>query len=103
MAVDRAGVLVVDTDAPASQLLVLTERFHPGWHADVDGTASTQLVRVFGDYMGCVVPAGRHRITLRFAPASARYGLWTTLVGLVATAGGYVGLRKARISSPRRT
>jgi hypothetical protein len=94
MAADRPGVLVVDTDAPAAQLLVLTERFHAGWRADVDGTASTQLVSVFGDYMGCVVPAGRHRITLRFAPASARYGLWMTLIGLAAVAGGSVAISR---------
>ncbi len=94
MLLERPGMLVVETNAPATQLLVLTERFHQGWRAGVDGTASAQPVIVFGDYMGCLVPAGSHRITFRFAPASARYGLWMTLVGLAATVLGTITVGK---------
>jgi hypothetical protein len=42
-------------------------------------------MRVFGDYLGCVVEGGTHEVTFRFAPASARAGLWLTFVGLALT------------------
>jgi uncharacterized membrane protein YfhO len=41
---------------------------------------------VYGDYVGCLVEAGRHDVTFTFAPASARAGLWITIVGVLATA-----------------
>lgn len=90
MVAERPGALAVDTNAPAAQLLVLTERFDRGWRIDVDSVSAARPLRVYGDYMGCVVPAGRHRVTFRFAPASARYGLWMTIAGLAATLVGAV-------------
>jgi hypothetical protein len=48
-------------------VLVLGERDYPGWRATVDGQA-TPLVRA--DYMlrGLYLPAGQHRVELRFDP-----------------------------------
>jgi hypothetical protein len=85
---DRPGMLDVETRAPSAQLLVLAERFHPGWRVSVDGTADAAPVAVYGDFLGCVVPPGTHRITLTFAPESARVGAWITLAGLVFAAAG---------------
>jgi hypothetical protein len=84
---ERPGRLRIETAAPEGQLLVVAERFHRGWTAQVDG-APADVRRVYGDYLGCVVPAGAHTVAFVFAPASARYGLWLTLAGLLFTAAG---------------
>jgi hypothetical protein len=81
---ERPGHLLVETDALHPQLLVLTERFHPGWRILMDGDP-IPVTRMYGEYLGCVVPAGRHRVSFVFAPASARQGLWLTIVGLAVT------------------
>ena len=81
---ERPGLLLVDTDALHPQLLVLTERFHPGWRIAVDGDP-LPITRVYGEYLGCVVPPGRQRVSFVFAPASARQGLWLTIAGLAVT------------------
>ena len=81
---DRPGALVMDTDAEGRQLLVITERFHSGWQATVDGR-SRETTRVYGDFLGCVVDRGPHRVTFTFAPDSARQGLRVSLGGIVLT------------------
>ena len=92
---DRPGRLRIETDAPATQLLVVTERYHQGWQARVDG-ALIPVRRAYGDYMGCVVPAGRHVVSLTFAPASWRYGLWMTAAGVALAVAGSWGLHSRR-------
>jgi hypothetical protein len=81
---ERPGDLLVETAALHPQLLVLTERFHPGWRVAIDGEP-VPVTRVYGDYLGCVVPAGRRRASFVFAPASMRQGLWLTIAGLAVT------------------
>ena len=94
----------IDTDAPGSQLLVLTERFHSGWQLDIGGHPAPAL-RLYGEFLGCVIPAGKARVTFEFDPASARHGFWLTSAGLVATLlGGLAvaraGRRTATLSRP---
>jgi hypothetical protein len=83
--VDRPGHLVLRTSAPAPQLLVLTERFHEGWQVRQDGRPGT-TVRVYSQFLGCVVGAGFHRVELTFAPASLADGLRLMWIGLALTA-----------------
>jgi hypothetical protein len=82
---DRPGRIVVQATAPGRQLLVLTERFHQGWRAN-DGEREYPTLPVYGDYVGCVIEAGTRRVTFTFVPASARNGLWLTIVGLALIA-----------------
>jgi hypothetical protein len=70
---DRPGRIELAAQAPTRQLLVLSESHHPGWHAEVDG-AACPVIRVYADFMGCVVEAGRHSVTFRFEPDSVRIG-----------------------------
>ncbi|HKV98384.1 MAG TPA: hypothetical protein VJN96_01105, partial [Vicinamibacterales bacterium] len=95
LTVDRPGRIVVHTVAPGTQLLVLTERFHDGWQAVVGGEAAAPI-RVNGDYLGCVVPAGAHDVTLTFAPSSVRRGAALTIVGLVLTIGAALAIARSR-------
>lgn len=70
---DRPGRIAVETDAPTRQLLILAEKHLAGWNVAIDGRAA-ELVRVYGDFMGAVVDAGRHEVRFRFEPASLRRG-----------------------------
>jgi hypothetical protein len=81
---DEPGRLSIETVVDVPQLLVLTERYHAGWRAAI-GDEPVAVRRVYGEYLGCVVPAGRQRVSFVFAPASARYGWWLTIGGLAAT------------------
>jgi hypothetical protein len=82
---DRPGRLLVESHATAAQMLVTTERFHAGWQAFQDGRP-VPASRVYGDFLGCRVDAGDHRVELTFEPASLRNGLRLTLAGLALTA-----------------
>lgn len=78
------GDLLLKTDAGSPQLLVLADRFHPGWRVSIDGQPVT-LLRVNGDFMGCIVPAGAHETGFFFAPRSFHWGITLTLAGLALT------------------
>ncbi len=82
---DVPGSIILETEAPARRLLVLTESHHPGWRAEVDGeTVPTRAV--YGDVLGCPIPPGRHEVRFVFEPASLRTGLrvaWGGLGGLL--------------------
>ena len=54
---DNPGDITVEVNAPASQLLVVSESFHDGWRATIDGSP-VEVERVNGDFLGAVVPAG---------------------------------------------
>ena len=97
---DRPGSIVVETTAPRSQVLVLTERFHPGWRA-ADAAGERVPIRVYGDYLGCVVDAGRRRVAFTFAPASARDGLRVSLAGIGLTAAATMFLLPVRVRRAR--
>ncbi len=92
---DRPGRIVVATTARSDQLLVLTERFHDGWQARADNQ-TVPTVRVYGDFLGCVVPAGRHEVTLRFAPASVSRGLAVSVLGALVTLLAAVAVARRR-------
>ncbi len=79
--VDRPGHLLLDTQCESQQLLVINESFHSGWGAAVDGK-SVEVFRADGDFLGVVVPAGNHKISLEFQPESLRLGRLTTFFGL---------------------
>jgi Bacterial membrane protein YfhO len=91
----RPEQVTIETRAPRSALLVLTDTYFPGWSATVDGRR-TAVHRV--DYLlrGITVPAGTHTVEFRYQPASWRVG-WIisgiTMLALVATA--WLGWRRA--------
>jgi len=74
----------VSTEVP--RLLVVSETYYPaGWEATVDGDP-VEIHAV--DYLlrGVVVPAGTHRIEMKFAPARQRIGM---MLSTGSTAGVY--------------
>ena len=96
---DRPGRIRMTTDAGSRQLLVLSESWSAGWRATVDGTPA-DVVRVYGDFMGCVVPEGAHEVEFIFDPASFAVGRAVSLaaLALLAAVTAFVALR----DRPRR-
>jgi hypothetical protein len=105
---DKPGRALVATSAEDRRLLVFSESFHSGWQAFVDG-ARCSVLRVNGDFIGCVVGGGQHEVQFRFAPASLRYGCRLSLLGaaiLCCGAGAVLlygfRLRRKRCGGPTR-
>jgi uncharacterized membrane protein YfhO len=63
---------IVETSERA--VLVLSDLLYPGWRVTVDGK-KTQLMETNGLFRGVAVPAGSHRIDMRFVPPSLLCGL----------------------------
>ena len=89
LSVDRPGTLVAEVDAPGRRILAFTERFHAGWSATSDG-GPVQMVRVYGDFLGCVVDGGVHQVSLTFMPRSFVYGSIVSAIGAVLLAGMFI-------------
>ncbi len=60
-------------------LLAVSEIYHPGWKAYVDGV-ETSVWRTNVAFRGVEVPAGRHRVTFRYESPSFRLGMWMSLL-----------------------
>jgi uncharacterized membrane protein YfhO len=86
LAVDTPGHIVIDTRSPNRQLLVVSESFDDGWRAMIDEGA-VAVERVNGDFMGAVVPAGRHRVTLTFRPLHLVVGRYLSAGGVLIAVG----------------
>ena len=80
--VDRPGFIRVGVTAASRQLLVLSERYHPGWRVR-SGERIGSVLRVYGDFLGCVIEPGAYEVALSFQPASLRQGKLATLAGLI--------------------
>jgi hypothetical protein len=75
----------LETSASAERLLLVTQAFFPGWEASVDGQTAP-LVRADYLFQGIYVPAGAHRVELRYRPHSLTIGLLVSLAAALATA-----------------
>lgn len=85
--------ILLDTDSEAAGFLVTSESHHPGWKATVDGSAEPILVTNHA-FRGLRVPAGQHRVEMRYRPAW--FVFWAAL-----SAGGWLiflvcAVRKSR-------
>lgn len=81
--------IVVDVDASAAGLLMLSELDYPGWRATLDG-AETPVVRADVALRSVVVPVGHHRVEMVFQPSSVWIGVGisgvTCFAGLIVLA-----------------
>ena len=89
------GRLVLSATARAARYLVVSENWHPGWRARVDGRP-VPLYRTDGALLGLAVPAGAHRVDLEFAPP-----FWG-LSRAISAAGALIFLGLAGIWASRR-
>lgn len=96
----RPGRLELETACPGRQMLVLTEGFDRGWWATVDGRPR-EVLRVNGDFLGCPIDAGSHRVVLEFRPRSLQVGQTLSVFGLiVSTACGISTILPGKYRSP---
>lgn len=84
LVVDRPGKMTIETECVSRQFLALSESYHEGWRVMIDGK-SAQVIRAYGDFMGCVVEAGAHLVEFEFRPKSLIIGAWMSGIGVVLT------------------
>lgn len=81
--------VVIEVTTAAAGYLVLSDMFFPGWEAQLDGRP-TPLLRADYAFRAVWVPAGTHRVEMRFQPPGWRSGVAVsafTLVGSVLAVG----------------
>jgi len=85
----ESGRVSCSVEAGGAGYLVLLDSFYPGWNAYLDG-AKAEVLRANYAFRAVAVPAGAHRVELRYRPASFYRGLVFTLlfslVGVLITA-----------------
>jgi hypothetical protein len=91
----RAHRQIVDIRAPCPGYLVLTTPRHRGWEALLDGEPAP-LLRADGLFLAVTVPAGTHRVELRFAPPGFAAGLAIAAAAALALGVFLVAGRRGR-------
>ena len=84
-------------------LFALSESFHPGWKAYIDGHEAPIHLANY-NFMACFIAPGEHRVRFEFKPASFNFSLNMSFWGLgifagILLAGGAFGYRK-KIMTP---
>ena len=86
--------LALDMTTPG--LVVLTDRWDPGWAAYLNGE-SVPILTADHALRGVVVPAGKGTLEFRYEPASFRLGLGlATLAVMVIGGAGFSGWWRSR-------
>jgi hypothetical protein len=86
-----------NTDKPA--FLAISEVYYPaGWKAYIDGK-ETEMYPTNYILRGVVMPAGKHKLEMKFAPESYRMSTLLSLIGILLSiaslVGGFLLMRKA--------
>ena len=79
----QANRLTMQVTADAPAFVVISQMWYPGWQAWVDGAPAGPVLRTNYTFQGISVPAGAHRVELRFAPFLWRAGWGLAAVGLI--------------------
>lgn len=90
--------MTIDTDSSMATVLVLSEIFYPGWEAYVDGKRQEILLT---DYLlrGVALPAGQHRIEMKYRAPAVRAGAMISASTLILLACLFVfEWRRRRVS-----
>ena len=78
----------VEVESNFNGFLVVSDGYHPGWTAEVDGE-SREVLRANSIMRAVPVASGRHRVTFTFRPLLLRSGVllsalsWLILAGLI--------------------
>jgi hypothetical protein len=90
--------VVVDTNDDSASVLVLSEINYPGWVATVDGASATIHATDFL-LRGVVLPAGSHRVEMRYTAPAARRGALISICTLLIFGGLLVYARRTKVRS----
>ena len=94
----QAHRIELDVEAAAPSLVVIAQAFYHPWKAYVDGS-KVPLWRANHAFQALEVPAGQHRVQLRYEDGGFKTGLWVSGVTL---AGCGLGWYRRRRRSQRR-
>jgi hypothetical protein len=89
----RSDRLVIDTDSSAEGYVVVVETYMPGWQATVDG-GRADILRANAAFRAVRVPAGRHRVEMRYRPRGVVYGCALAAAGVLFGLGFWEGRRR---------
>lgn len=92
----RDGYLALDVATENERFLVLSEVWHPGWQARLDG-AAVDILRTNVALLGVWAPPGKHRLVLEFRPM-----YWGLACAASLTAGVLVAGLAAYVLFPRK-
>ncbi len=79
----EADRVALEAELSERGYVVLVDAWDPAWRAEVDGRP-VELLRANVAFRAVAVPAGRHRIEMRYRPATLPWGLGISGLGLVA-------------------
>jgi uncharacterized membrane protein YfhO len=83
----RSHRLVLDVESPQPAFLATSEAHYPGWRAFLDGV-ETPIAMTNAAFRGLPVPAGRHRVEMRFEPAILARSALVSIAGLALLVAG---------------
>lgn len=90
--------LVIETRANEQTVLIVSELHYPGWAAQLDG-AKVSIHQTNYLLRGVVVPAGTHRIEMRYKAPGARNGAFISLISISLCAAIAIRARRTRQAS----
>ncbi len=64
-------------------MVVLSDTYYPGWVERVDGR-NASIERVHDALRGIAVESGSHTVILTYEPASFRWGVFGSVLGIIA-------------------
>lgn len=77
-------------------VLVVTESFHPGWQAFINGS-KTEVDKSYGQFLAISLPEGKSIIKLDFFPQSVKYGFYLSLLGIIVAIFSWFYLPKLKM------
>jgi hypothetical protein len=90
----------VEAELQRPGLVVLGDQFYPGWRLEVETagqpTREVPILRANRVMRGAWLPAGRHRLTYRYRPASLLWGAWLSGLGWIGL--GAMGVTRRWVS-----
>jgi hypothetical protein len=95
---ESPGHLSIETTADTQTILVVSQINYPGWKATVDG-ASVPLYAANFMLPATIVPAGNHKVELRYAAPGARKGALISALSLLVTLGLGIHSRRKPVRS----
>jgi hypothetical protein len=85
--------IVIDVTASQPGYLVLTDAYYPGWLATVDDQP-VEVERADIMFRAVKIPAGQHRVELRYQPQSFTFGLLISIGTAVVLGGAWLAVRR---------
>ena len=97
----RGGTrVVVEADAAADCVLVLSDAYYPGWTATIDG-APAEIFPAYYVFRGIILPTGQHEVVYTYMPWTFKAGMAVsvaTLAGMFVAALNLLLRRRQRLS-----